>query len=302
MAGPVAALTLLLPARHRFGGQVPDAAFARRLARADRLPDGEPGEQAQLLRHLELLPRGWPMAAITRQHDAGDAHLHAWLRADPAHVRPDMTGVRVLAIGELGLTPRECEALLRDLRPVFGDAGFQLSAPVPSRWYLALPPEARLPAFRPPEQVLGDDLFQHLPDGPEGRRWRALLTEAQVILHHHPVNAARTAAGRPTVNSLCFWGFGRLPDHVRTPYARIESEDVQLRALAGLAGAGQDEGPALADLRALRNLADLGRRVEDALAALGRAPLRLDFADGVGFDLHAGQRWRLWRRARAFAG
>lgn len=295
MGEPVAALTLLLPARRRFAGQAPDAAFGRRLARADRLAGGEPGEQAQLLRHLDLLPRGWPMAAITRQHDAGDAHLHAWLRADPAHVRPDMTGARVLAIGELGLTPGECEALLRELRPVFGDAGFRISAPVPSRWYLALPPEARLPAFAPPEQVLGDDLSAHLPEGPEGRRWRALLTEAQVILHNHPVNAARAAAGRPTANSLCFWGFGRLPDHVRCPYARIESEDVELRALARLAGAERGDGPALADLRALRDLANLGRRVEGALSDLGAARLRLDFADGVRYDLHAGQRWRFWR-------
>ena len=91
------ALGVLLPERRRFAGQPVGVETGKFLARADRLADGEPGERAQLLRHFDLLPRGWPMAAITRQRDAGDAVLHQWLRADPAHVRPDMTGARVLA-------------------------------------------------------------------------------------------------------------------------------------------------------------------------------------------------------------
>src|ERR671912_1968423 len=96
-----AATTLLLPSRTRFAGQSLSAPVAAALARADRA-DGEPGGRAQLLRHFDLLPRGWPMAAIVRSLDADDAPLHTWLRADPTHVRPDMAGARVLAIGGLG--------------------------------------------------------------------------------------------------------------------------------------------------------------------------------------------------------
>src|SRR5688500_18542003 len=107
----VAATTLLLPPRRRFAGQALRARVASALARADRPADGEPGGKAQLLRHVDLLPRGWPLAAITRALDADDAHLHAWLRADPTHVRPDMTGARVLAVGGLGVTPGEAAAL-----------------------------------------------------------------------------------------------------------------------------------------------------------------------------------------------
>src|SRR5688572_17038505 len=175
----VAATTLLLPARRRFAGQPLGVRVAAALARADRPADGEPGGKAQLLRHVDLLPRGWPLAAITRALDADDAHLHAWLRADPTHVRPDMTGARVLAVGGLGMTPGEAAALANALRTTFGDAGFMFSAPHPERWYVALPREAKLPALPLPEDVLGDDLAAHLPDGPEGRRWRALLNEAQ---------------------------------------------------------------------------------------------------------------------------
>src|SRR3546814_3716114 len=72
-------------------------------------------------------------------------------------------------------------AFLPALRPLFGDAGFPIDAPHPSRWYLRLPPGAKLPAFAEPDDALGADLFDHLAEGSEGRRWRVLLGEAQVV-------------------------------------------------------------------------------------------------------------------------
>ena len=292
------AVVLLLPERRRFAGQPLSPALARVLARGDRNPDVEPGETAQLARWFDLLPSGWSLAAITRQRDAGDAAGQAWLRADPAFVRPDMTGARVMAIGELGLSRAEADALLAELRPLFGDAGFALSAPDPARWYLALPAGATLPAFSPPETVLGDDLFLHLPEGPEGRRWRALLNEAQVLLHHHPVNAARIAAGRVPANSLCFWGAGRLPDRVRGKVAKVASDDATLASLAALATETAGEGTLL-DLRAVRDWMPVETRVLESLASAGGGTVQLDFADGAAWTLRAGQRWRLWRRPLA---
>ncbi|WP_374604989.1 phosphoglycerate mutase [Arenimonas sp.] len=291
---------LLLPERRRFAGQPLSKPVARALGRADRLPDGEAGERAQLLRWFELLPRGWPMAAITRERDASDAVLHSWLRADPAYVRPDMTGARVLAVGELGLSADEAKALSDALRPLFGDAGFPISAPHPARWYLALPVEARLPAFAAPEAVLGDDLFLHLPDGPEGRRWRALLNEAQVILHNHPVNQARFASGRLPANSLCFWGAGRLPDQVKGRLRRAHSQEAQLASLAALAAAAPPGADGdLLDLREARDWAAVETRLLECLASAEAAGVVLDFADGAIFRLRPGQRWRLLRRPLA---
>jgi hypothetical protein len=197
--------TLLLPERTRFGAQRLKGEVAKALGRADRATVA--GDQRT--RIFDILPRGWPVAAVTRQRDAGDAALSAWLRADPAYVRPDINGARLLAYGSaLSLTQEECTDLLRPLRPLFGDAGFHIDAPTPSRWYLRLPREAKLPLFASPDEALGADLFEHLPDGPEGKRWRALLSETQVVLHNHPVNEKRTIAGKPPVNSLWFWGAG----------------------------------------------------------------------------------------------
>lgn len=308
-----ARVTFLLPAAERFGAQRLDDAGALALGRADRLPDGEAGARAQLLRHFELLPRRWPIAALSRRMDAGDAAGAAWLRADPAYIRPDINGARLLACGEaLKLDDADVVALLRPLKPLFGDAGFPIDAPVPGRWYLRLPPQADLPEFTPPSEALGADLFEHLAEGVEGRRWRALLNEAQIVLHNHPRNARRIERGLAPVNSLWFWGAGVLPDHVRSGFAAVIADDESLRALAAAAGlrlqptARRFEAPdadSLIDLRALRDLTlfaqDWLAPALDAVRAGRLASLQLDLEDGGGYGITPGQRWRIWRRPQA---
>lgn len=310
---------LLLPAFSRFGVQRLGEASARMLGRADATHH----EGAQTLRLFDILPRGWPAAAVTRQADAGDAPGASWLRADPVHIRPDINGARLLAHGPaLGLTARDVEAFLPALRPLFGDAGCPIDAPVPTRWYIRLPADARLPAFSSPDEALGDELFEHLPgagepaDAPEVRRWRALLSEVQVVLHNHPRNAERIAAGQATVNSLWFWGGGRLPDRVRSPASCICSDDDTLRAFAALAGATtaplRGSGGGALDIRKdgeqaidLREVRDLKRLDADWLAPLLERlrtgdldELVLDGADGQGLRIRRAQRWRFWRRPR----
>lgn len=305
--------TLLLPAAARFGRQSLTAHIARALGRADRAPDAAGGRRALLSRHFRLVPHHWPVAALTRAADAGDAHGAAWLRADPCHVLPDLNGARLLAHGEtLALTREDADALLPALRPLFGDAGFPIDAPEPSRWYLRLPAGARLPVFAEPDDALGTDVFDHLPGtGPDGRRWRSLLSEAQVVLHNHPWNARRAAQGKPAVNSLWLWGGGVLPDHVTSPhshYSGVDETGIALAHAAGILAPWQaafsiGEGDRVFDLVAARDLSALERDwLAPALAALrdGRlASLGIDTEDGLRLDLQRGQRWRFWRKPRA---
>lgn len=301
-------LYVLLPERRRFGRLRLDAGVAARLGRADRLADAAAGEQAQLLRYFEPVPAGWPMAALQRQADCGDARGFRWLRADPVHVRPDISGARLMAWGNLDLDPDDADALLQALRPMFGDAGLPLTMGAPERWYLQLAPDAPLPEFSPPEQGLGDDLFRHLPEGEQGKRWRALLNEAQIILHNHPLNAARIARGQAPANSLWFWGAGVLPAEVKTCVAAVSNPDGDVSALAAAAGAAvgdAGQGSVLLDLRRERDW----RKVETMLfgEALSQSYARharivLDFADGARWHLRAAQRWRFWRRSLAELG
>lgn len=302
-------VAFLLPARARFGGQRLSLALAGALGRADRR-QADPGDRAQLRRHFSLIPDHWPLAALTRRVDAGDADTACWLRADPAHVRPDINGARLLACGDgLRLTREDADALLPALKPLFGDTGFPIDAPVPGHWYLRLPREARLPVFAGPDDAMGADVFDQLPQGDAGRRWRSLLSEAQVILHNHPRNAQRADAGLPVVNSLWFWGGGVLPDAASSPHARLQSDDEIARALAHgdavvealpprFSGAQDD---LVVDLRHGRDLAALERDwMSPALYGIAHGTLRtlqLDFGDGAVFRIERRQRWRFWRRS-----
>jgi hypothetical protein len=309
--------TLLLPARATFGSQGLPRDLARALGRADHA-QVESGERPQLLRHFTLLPRTWPVAALTRAVDAHDADADGaqWLRADPAWIRPDINGARLFAAGEgLRLAREDADALLPALRPLFGDAGMPIDAPHPSRWYLRVAPGVSLPAFPDPADALGTDLGDALvePDagnGPDARRWRTLLTEAQVVLHNHPWNARRAGEGKPPVNSLWFWGGGTLPLQVTAPGVR--SADALLQGLALRGGAPHaplgarfehGAGETLLDLRAGRDFDALATDwLRPALQSLrdgALASLRLDFADGATFDVAPGHRWRFWRRAPA---
>ncbi len=302
---------LLLPAWSAFGPPALAADIARALGRADASPTAAVGGDAQLQRHFACTPAYWAPAALTRQADCGDAAGAAWLRADPAHVRPDMNGARLLGLGErLGLGPEDAEALLPALRPLFGDSGFALEAPSPARWYLRLPREAKLPTFSAPDAALGEDLFDHQPDGPEARRWRALQNEVQIVLHNHPWNVRRAERGLVPVNALWLWGGGVLPDRVACGFPQVRSDDELLRALASCAGVSvasattrfaPEPGRQLIDLRRQRDLAALQREwLRPALEALRDGSLRtleLDAADGLRLRLTRGQRWRFWRGA-----
>ena len=306
----VARLTLLLPPAQRFAGVALPASQAKVLGRADRRRL-ESGEAAQLQRHFHLVPNRWAAAPLTRLLDAGedDARQSAWLRADPAYIRPDINGARLLGIGaSLGIDQSDVDALLPALRPLFGDSGFPLDAPVPGRWYLRLPREAKLPAFASSDEALGDDVFEHIPDAPEARRWRVLSSEAQVVLHNHPHNAARLAAGKVPINSLWFWGGGVLPDSVRSDSLTIASNDPQLQGLARIGNFDampldrffDFDADALIDLRAVRDPhATLQRWLLPALSSSTKREVVLDFADGQIFALHPSQRWRFWRRPLA---
>lgn len=303
--------TFLLPDGASYGAQRLSQAAARTLGRANGPTATSPGRRAQLRRHFTLPPGVWPLAALSRQDDVGDATGAVWLRADPAFLRPDINGVRLVAHGPaLGLDEAEVAVLLPALKPLFDEAGMALDAPDPHRWYLRLPSDATPPAFSDPGEALGEDYLDHLVEGGAGRQWRALLNEVQVALHHHPSNAMRVARGQPPVNALWFWGGGSLPEAAATPLPRhavVHGDDTSLRALAGrgrlqaLPGRyPRDAGDALYDLASSRDLAWLEANwLQPALEALDSGAieaLELDAQDGRAWTLRRSDRWRFWRR------
>jgi len=309
----VADLTLLLPPLRHVAEESGSGELAFWTARGDRLPDASPGRDAMLRESFEFVGTTIPFAALTRSLDSTDAAGTLWLRADPAWVVADAVTLRLLACGNMDLSPSDSEQLARSLKPLFGDAGFPLEATTASRWYLRCPPGAALPTFSPPQAALGDDVARHLPDGDSRGRWQYLLNEAQVILHNHPLNAERARRGLSPVNSLWFWGAGMLPEWVRTTASKIVSGDEIVHALARLAkvpvtnalvdtlGAVAADSHILldADAPAGMTVEDVLQPIQNALAQRVIGELRLSFASGERYRYRHGHRWRFWRKVPA---
>lgn len=277
------------------------------LARADRLADGSAGYLGGLGDYFPGAGSPLPAAALTRDYLSGDAAGHSWLSADPAWVQPDMNGVRLLACGRMGLSMADAQALAAPLKPVFGDAGMLLEISAPDRWHLRLPKDSPLPAFAAPEQAMGEDLAQHLPQGPQGKRWRMLLNDIQILLHQHPLNAQRRAQGLSPVNSVWLWGGGVLPGALRSQWRGVVSDDLLLRSLAAratvphqprtletVAGAGAGWLVDLQDLPA----SEIANRWWPTLQSLfDRQPVALHFASAERWQRKPWHRWRFWRGA-----
>ncbi|WP_329743088.1 phosphoglycerate mutase [Dyella sp. A6] len=298
-------LEVWLPALERFSPAHPLQAL---LARADRLDNGPAGYMQGLDGYFEAGVSPLPVAALTRELLASDAGTATWLCADPAWVQPDMSGARLLACGRMPLSMDEAVAFADALQPVFEEAGMRLEVSTADRWHVRLPQGLDLPVFASPEQALGEDLYTHLPQGSEGRRWRVLFNEAQVLLHQHPLQSVRAAHGLPPVNSLWLWGAGVLPARVRTSLAGVIGDDLLLQSLAKQAGvphAGRTpEALAAAAAGWLVDLQDLpvdeiASGMATALQAQARRqPVRLAFASGERWLHRPSHRLRFWRRTR----
>lgn len=274
------------------------------LQRADRLADGAVGYLGGLAAYFSC-EGGMPAAALTREYLVGDAGDAYWLSADPAWVQPDLTGARLMACGQLPLSMDEAQALAEPLHAVFAEEGMQLDVSSPQRWHLRLAAAHAAPEFAAPEAALGEDLYEHLPQGEQARRWRVLFNEAQVLLHQHPLNAQRRERGLPPVNSLWFWGGGVLPARIGTALRGVVGEDVLLLALAKRTGIPVQSRRRL-DAASAGWLVDLQDQPADAIATEWWPSLQqLCKRERVLFACASGERWlhrpwhrlRIWRRS-----
>lgn len=237
------------PRGEQDGGERRFAALETLLARADRRTRDIVGFEARLfdLFGVARPPDGdWPVAAVTRIVDAGVVDNDWWMRADPVHLHASGGGLILTDAAELKLTQQEASALVAELMEVFTADGWLFKAAHPQRWYLRPlnPPDIRTHAL---PDIIGRDIHSYLPYGPDAKAWHTILNEIQILLHTSTVNQAREARGALPVNSLWFWGAGRLPPLGRTDWSQVWSDEplgLGLARLAGIPGTKLPDSPA----------------------------------------------------------
>ena len=297
-------LHLLLPPPRHWPAGWPDVLGAA-MGRADRLDDGADAALGRLF-GLPGIPAS---AALSRlgegDVDLGEVQCARWLRADPAWIRADINGARLLGIGPM-LAPdaADVDAFRPGLEALFEGEGIGFSMPHPARAYLMIDGDEALPRFSTPSEALGADPFDHRPEGGDARRWRRLDSEAQVFLHQHPWQATRQQRGRHPMNALWFWGDQPLPDAVTSQVPMLASDDPLLRGLGRLANLPVEAVPdawrpgvqGVVDLRGQPVSTLVEGWLRPALDGLGRNAMQWICEDGPVLLMRRAQRWRVWRR------
>jgi hypothetical protein len=154
-----------------------------------------------------------PVASLTLLADGGTPEYDTWLRADPVHLHVSRDNVQLLDSHVLKPTQDEADAIVATLNKHLASDGLMIEARDAARWYMRIP-EAEAPQTTPLWRANGANVFDHLPEDSDGKiNWRRLQNELQMLLHDHPVNAAREARGELAINGIWFWGAGAFRDN-----------------------------------------------------------------------------------------
>lgn len=216
---------------------LPFPALHTLLARGDtRYVPGSYMEETLLETFGAAAPSSFPVAAVSLHGEGIDPGPHAWLRADPVHLQVMRDHIQLSGADKLALTPGEATALIdtlnRHLETEYAAERLRIFSAAPERWYLQVE-QAAAPHTVPLWRMEGQSVFESLPVSHGAFDWKRLANEIQMLLHEHPVNAAREAAGQLPVNGVWFWGEGNASTvDLHAAFSMVYANDALARGLA----------------------------------------------------------------------
>jgi len=245
-----------------------------------------------------------------------------WACAEPVHLLTALDHLQLGSPVPLPLDAADRSELVESLNRHFADSGFRLHAMQRGGWLCECPPGLRCAAHEP-AAAIGGNLRDLQPVGPDAVRVRALVNEAQMLLHDHPVNARRAARGEPAVNSVWLWGIGCAGERSGRTEGTLVSDDDWLAGLWQLHGGAVRPVAELAEVLARGDgavnvaiapdatgrgaAAELARLEQEVLEPLrtslvaGRVSVATVSTGGWTVAVDARARRRFWRRGRPIA-
>ncbi|MGE5171081.1 MAG: hypothetical protein ACM3JC_12020 [Rudaea sp.] len=203
---------------------------------------------------------GAPVAPLALLGAGADPGADYVLCADPVYLVADRdTVVLAQVVDDLG--EDAAHALVDALNRHFADDDLRFESMRPDAWFARRHAAADL-VTTPPDAARGRKLIASLPRGRDAAIFKRWQNEIEMLLHTHPVNAARDARGAPLVSAVWLWGGGRLDDQGAMPVAHVVAGEGRLGDVArGVAAHG--DGIAL-PLRRESGLARIVAGLRDA--------------------------------------
>lgn len=193
---------------------VSDARLPRRVRKRARFRALPATDDTGLLAHVfGIAAPGLPAAPLHYLGMTGSDPEGYCLFAYPVHLHARREQLILMSGADFELGEAEAAALMESLREYYPQ--WRLERTGDGMWFI-LTDETPDIETTPLNAVLGEDINDHLPRGGDAMEWLKIMNELQMILFNTSVNQEREATGRPPLNSLWFWGGGRLPD-IRVP-------------------------------------------------------------------------------------
>lgn len=163
----------------------------------------------------------------------GDDPAGYCLFAYPVYLHARREQLILMTGPEFELNEAEARSLAATLREHFPD--WRVERTPDAMWFIIMDRDPELETT-PLQEVLGENIDGHLPRGGDAMAWHRILNEIQMLLFESEVNRNREAAGRPPVNSLWFWGGGRLPDIKSSLWTRVMTNNPVAGGMGRAAG------------------------------------------------------------------
>jgi hypothetical protein len=146
--------------------------------------------------------------ALVSQHVSGKIDPNqTWLRADPVHYVAGREDVALGSLHDFNVSESDAAQCIEALNAHFAQDGLLWHALSPKQWLLRAPGALEVQTVDP---WAGMNMpARYVPMlGPHARQLRRWTTEAQMLLHEHPVNVERQARGERAINSVWMWAAG----------------------------------------------------------------------------------------------
>ena len=172
-----------------------------------------------------------PTGALSLLGDGGCPEDAVWANVAPAQLYPDRDRMLLFPLADNDIST-DFVATVRDaFNAHFADYGLELFCPFRDRWYLRFSEEMSA-TTRTITDASRRSVDPFLPEGADAGKLRAILNEAQMLLHQ----LSGDINGPDRFNTLWVWGIGRLPEKVVSNFDCVTGEHPLLSGLARSAG------------------------------------------------------------------
>lgn len=178
----------------------------------------------------------YPSAATMLAGASGERPAGFWLRAQPIHFAAGLDRITTVVLkGDARMSAMERTTLAPLLAGHLQSSGLELHHASEDEWLLRSAQPLQVQTVTA-EFAAANPRAEILPRGRDAGGLRRLMTELQMLLHEHPVNASRQARGVPVINAIWIHGEGQLAEVKSVPLPDAAGDDPYLRGIYLLHG------------------------------------------------------------------